>query len=182
MAFTIACSVGGTAVHYGIGRHVKDLSLHDIEHALKVSEQPYFRKCKSLIHAQFWYLAEITYVITCFLIKLSAVLYLLRIVVKQSHVVIIYISLALYSAMTVVFFIYLMIQCAPVEYLWTQYSGAAGSCMSTHKIADLSYAHSTIGIVTDIALGSVPTMIVWNLKLTKRTRTSVGLVLGLGSL
>jgi len=54
--------------------------------------------------------------------------------------------------------------------------------MSTHKIAALAYVHSALGVVTDVSLGLVPTLIVWDLQLSKRTKFSVAIILALGSL
>jgi hypothetical protein len=62
----IACSLSG--IHYGTGRHLKDISPEDIPKAL-----------------YFWWLCELLYAITTASIRLSIALFLLRICINPSQ-------------------------------------------------------------------------------------------------
>jgi hypothetical protein len=135
-----------------------------------------------LNYLQFWCLAEILYVPTVALIKCSIALYLIRIAVKPIHIWTVCLSMAIFLAYSVGFFVVLLMQCRPISFYWRQALGDTdGVCWDTKTVAGVAYGHGGTSVLTDITLGIIPAFIVADLQITKRTKVAVAFTLALGS-
>jgi hypothetical protein len=81
-----------------------------------------------------------------------------------------------------IYFFFVIFQCKPVSYLWTQYTNGEGSCLSVDILANVTYAHAAMSAITDWALGILPIFFVRKMKMNPRTKISVILILSLGFL
>jgi len=80
------------------------------------------------------------------------------------------------------YFFVVIFQCNPVDYFWTQYLGAKGTCVSPTLVANSTYAASAVHAWADWTLGILPIFLVWNLAMTPRTKMTVALILALGAI
>jgi len=80
------------------------------------------------------------------------------------------------------YFFFLLFQCTPISYIWTQYNSGSGHCLSGNTLANVTYAHAAMSALTDWAFGILPIFFVWKLKMNPRTKLSVILILSLGFL
>lgn len=118
---------------------------------------------------------------TCVL-KISIGVFLIRICVRTSQQITIWIVMAIQTVFSIIYFFVIVFQCTPVIYFWTMYSGGSGTCLASTIIADFTYAHSAISVFTDWTLGVLPVFLVWNLKMNARTKISVAIILALGAM
>ncbi|TVY81540.1 hypothetical protein LSUE1_G001882 [Lachnellula suecica] len=162
--FTLYCTFVLLGVKYGTGRHLADLPPANIPEALK-----------------WWWCCELAYVASTAVLKASICVFLNRICVRRSQRLTIWIVLAIHTAFSVFYFFLIVFQCHPVVYFWTQYLGDTGGCVASNVIPDATYAHSAVSALTDWTLGILPIFLVWSLKMSPRTKVSVGLILALGA-
>ena len=80
------------------------------------------------------------------------------------------------------FLFVVIFQCHPVEYYWTQWIFAKGSCVSANVIADAAYAHSAVSFASDWILGLLPIWLLWKVQITTRRKAGISVLLGLGLL
>lgn len=159
----IACSLSG--IHYGTGRHLKDISPEDIPKAL-----------------YFWWLCELLYAITTASIRLSIALFLLRICINPSQRWVIYGTLTMVFSFSIFYFFLALFQCKPVSFFWRQYAGLEGSCINQAVVPNAAIAHSVVSFTADWILGLLPVVLLWHLKMNTRTKVSVAGLLSLGLL
>lgn len=88
--------------------------------------------------------------------------------------------MAVVVAFSTAYFFFLLFQCHPIQFFWTQFYNDNGSCLSKDSLANVTYAHAAISAVTDWAFGLLPISFVWNMKMNRRTKLSVVLILSLG--
>ncbi|RDW88221.1 hypothetical protein BP6252_00253 [Coleophoma cylindrospora] len=153
-------------VHYGTGRHITEVPATDFVLGMKA-----------------WWLAEIFYVSSTTVLKISIGFFLLRVCIKTYQRVIIWVVMAVMGLFSTFYFILVIVQCQPSSYFWTQYADTAGgSCLSASFISGSTYTHSAISVWADWTLGILPIFLVWGLNLNARTKVSVALILALGAL
>ncbi|KAM3086189.1 hypothetical protein ACMFMF_000144 [Clarireedia jacksonii] len=114
---------------------------------------------------------------------MSIASYLIRIAIKPMHIWFIYLSMGLFLAYSVGFFVVLLMQCRPIVHFWRQVLGDTdGICWETSIIAGVAYGHGGTSVLTDLTLGIIPAFIVADLQITKRTKIAVAFTLALGSI
>lgn len=118
---------------------------------------------------------------TCVAAKISIIIALLRITVDRVHAYILYASMALATAVGVIFFFFTMFQCTPVEYFWNRAQpGASGTCVSNSVLIGIAYLYSVGAAITDLTIGLLPVALIWNLRMSPRTKGAIVAILGIG--
>ncbi|CAG5179638.1 uncharacterized protein ALTATR162_LOCUS9386 [Alternaria atra] len=148
------CAIAG--VHYGTGRHFKDLSPEGIYKALR-----------------YWWLCYIAYCLSMIGAKISIGLFLLRITPKKIHHWIIYTVMGLTVLTGIVFLFVTVFQCMPISYFWGQALGADGSCINIYVIIGLTYLYSVISAICDFTFGLLPIVLVWDLNMSKNSKIAL---------
>ncbi|KAF2682069.1 hypothetical protein K458DRAFT_370612 [Lentithecium fluviatile CBS 122367] len=144
------CAIGG--IHYGTGRHAKDLTEESMYKALR-----------------YWWLCYIAYCFTMISAKISIGLFLLRVAVRPLHRKLILIVMGLTVLTGVVFFFVTLLQCTPVSYFWDR-SIEGGKCVNVYVIIGLTYLYSAISAICDFTFGILPIFMVWNLNMARDSK------------
>lgn len=131
---------------------------------------------------QYIFASEVLYVITMAITKVSIGVYFLRLSSQRYQFWIIYSVMALTCLVSSAYFVFVLLQCQPISYLWNMFEDGSGSCLSTSIRADVTYAHAAMSALTDWAYGILPITFVWKMKMNPRTKLSVVLILSLGFL
>tara|TARA_R110002060_G_scaffold15924_7_gene22170 strand:- start:1497 stop:1838 length:342 start_codon:yes stop_codon:yes gene_type:complete len=111
---------------------------------------------------------------------MSIAVFLLRIAVKKSHRIILYMTMAGVMIFSIGYFLFLVFQCSPVDYFWNQFSAKPGSCLAPEIVGALTYAHSGLNAFADIVLAVLPVVIVSQLQMNPRTKLTVSIILSMG--
>ncbi|KAK0105295.1 hypothetical protein ONS95_004321 [Cadophora gregata] len=128
----------------------------------------------------YWFSTELAYVLTTCILKMSIAVFLLRIAVKKSHRIILYVTTAGVIIFSIGYFLFLVFQCSPVDYFWNQFSLKPGSCLSPELVGAMTYAHSGLNALADIILAALPVVIVSQLQMNPRTKLTVSIILSMG--
>jgi len=162
--FTTYAGMVFGGVHWGSGRHMEDLTLRQIENAMKL-----------------WYICELFYITSTTFLRLSAGYFLLRVAICQTHRHIIHTCNIMNVLFNIGFFFYAVFQCNPIDFWWTRFDGKhAGTC-SAQASADLTYAQSALSALIDGTYGILPIFILWDLHLNTRKKILVGAILSLAA-
>lgn len=148
------CAIAG--VHYGTGRHFKDLTPEGIFVAMR-----------------YWWICYIAYCLTMIAAKISIGLFLLRITPKKIHHWIIYTVMGLTVLTGLVFLFVTIFQCTPVSYFWGQALGAKGSCINIYVIIGLTYLYSVLSGICDFTFGILPIVLVWDLNMSRNQKLAL---------
>lgn len=76
-------------------------------------------------------------------------------------------------------------QAEPVEYAWTRYSTGpheSGRCNASIAATSITYIATIMNIIADWMLAILPATVVWQAQLDKRTKISISIILGMGSM
>ncbi|KAH7318674.1 hypothetical protein B0I35DRAFT_479159 [Stachybotrys elegans] len=161
--FSVSCIFILLGVTSGLGRHNEAITNDDDE-----------------VAALKWQaLATATYILDMMLIKLSIGVFLLRIAVTPVYTWIIRTSLFIIFVWSMVLFFWNMFQCNPVEKQW-DFRILDGQCVSVDQIVAAAYAISVMTILSDWLYALLPIPMLWNVKMTTQTKTTVIAILGLG--
>lgn len=116
------------------------------------------------------------------LAKISIAVALLRLTVKKAHHIIIWSTIGLTVAVSIMFWLVLMLNCHPISYFWNYADpSATGTCMSANNLVKVAYVYSCLTIVSDLTLGILPIFLVWKLQMSYRTKIAVGGILSMGA-
>ncbi|ETS77036.1 hypothetical protein PFICI_10910 [Pestalotiopsis fici W106-1] len=162
ISFTLFVTCAITGVHYGTGRHHKDLSTPQIETAMK-----------------YWWLCYIWYCVSMITSKLSIGVFLLRITVQRIHHYILYLAMFCSVLTGLVFFFVTLFQCNPITYFWYK-SGQEGTCVDAGIIAALTYLYSAISVIADFTFALLPLHMIRGLQMNRRTKYALIPILGMG--
>ncbi|KAH8591728.1 hypothetical protein B0O99DRAFT_577950 [Bisporella sp. PMI_857] len=161
--FTTLCSLLLQATNYGLGAHMHSIPSDMLETGLK-----------------YVFICELLYVMTTTVAKLSIGVYFLRLSSKKYQVQIIYATLGVVMLFSAMYFFFLLFQCTPIQFYWTQFDDGRGSCLSRSVLANVTYAHAAMSAATDWSFGILPIFFVWKMTMNPRTKLSVVLILSLG--
>lgn len=75
---------------------------------------------------------------------------------------------------------YIIFQCTPVSYAWN--TDQDGSCLPATYLTNVYYACTAVNIMTDWVTAILPIPLLWNVRLERSEKLSVGAILGLGIL
>lgn len=100
--------------------------------------------------------------------------------VYPAHRQIMYAVTVLTVIISIIFFIFIMIQCSLVSYFWTQMRGdTSGKCRFINEIIIMLYLFSATLALFDLTMGILPILLVRNLQMNKRTKIAVAGLLGM---
>lgn len=134
------------------------------------------------IGLKYIFVCELLYVLTTAIAKLSIGVYFLRLASKKYQVRVIYTTMTAVMIFSTMYFFFLLFQCSPISFIWSQYEDGKGTCLGPTVIANVAYAHAAMSAVTDWSFGILPVFFVWKMKMNPRTKLSVILILSLGFL
>lgn len=114
--------------------------------------------------------------------KISIAVSLLRLAVKKTHRISLWITITATIVIGLLFWLVLLLECRPISYFWNQMDGeSTGSCPPVDVLLDIAYVHSATTVVCDLTLGILPIFLVWHLQMNRRTKMAVGGILSLGA-
>jgi hypothetical protein len=134
------------------------------------------------IGLKYTFVCELLYVMTTAVAKASIGVYFLRLASKKYQVRVIYTTLGAVMIFSTMYFFFLLFQCSPISFIWSQYKNGKGKCLGHNVIANVAYAHAAMSAVTDWSFGILPVFFVWKMKMNPRTKFSVIIILSLGFL
>ncbi|KAJ5781315.1 hypothetical protein N7457_006475 [Penicillium paradoxum] len=167
MILNIVFAVSGIfGCKYGIGRTLDYFALHP-------DDYPRAMLC--------WWIAQLFYVLTCVVAKISIIIALLRITVDRIHGYILYAAMTLATAIGLVFFFFTLFECTPINYFWNHTKPTAkGKCVDPDVLIGIAYLYSVGAAVTDLTIGLLPVALIWNLRMNRRTKGAIVGILGIG--
>lgn len=127
---------------------------------------------------QWWWLGQMSYVITCVIAKISIALALLRLTVAKLHSLILWVVIGLSLGVGLVFWFMLTLQCIPVSFFWERTGD--GKCLSVDYLIDIAYLYSVVATLCDFTLGLLPIVLVWNLQMSRKTKYALAGILSMG--
>ncbi|KAH7397129.1 hypothetical protein BKA66DRAFT_408557 [Pyrenochaeta sp. MPI-SDFR-AT-0127] len=154
-ALCIVCS------YYGAGQFARDLPPLTISRGIK-----------------YFYIAEYFYAVSAMFIKISVAVTLLRIAVARKPFV--WTLWALIGATIIaalVFCIGIANICHPINTLWGESKGTCNLQLNTN----VSLFFSAIEILTDFSLSIMPAVLLWNVQMKGKVKSSVAVMLALAS-
>ncbi|OQE36696.1 hypothetical protein PENCOP_c011G05718 [Penicillium coprophilum] len=163
---TVFAICGIVGCQYGLGRKLAYFTQHpdDLHRAMLC-----------------WWIAQLFYVLTCVVAKVSIIIALLRITVSRIHAYILYAAMTLAAVVGIVFFFFTMFQCTPVDYFWNHTQpNAHGSCIDKDALIGIAYLYSVGAAITDLTIGLLPVALIWNLRMNRRTKGAMVAILGIG--
>jgi hypothetical protein len=108
---------------------------------------------------------------TMILAKVSIAVFLLRIVVKRTHVWTIYVAMTLTVLAGVIFFFVSLFQCHPISYFWNRHQD--GKCLNTDIVIALAFVYSIFAVISDFTFALLPIFLVWSLKMERRAKLAL---------
>ncbi|KAJ5592039.1 uncharacterized protein N7459_002408 [Penicillium hispanicum] len=128
-----------------------------------------------------WWLGQMFYVMTCVVGKISIIITLLRITVRRAHAWVLYGVTCLATSVGLVFLFFTIFECHPISYFWERLSTTEhGRCVSKQVLIDIAYLYSVGAAVTDLTIGLFPVVLIWNLRMNRRTKVAIVGILGIG--
>lgn len=106
----------------------------------------------------------------------------MRITVKRTHIVLLYIVMVLTVLAGLVFFFLMLLQCKPVSYFWNRTAmdpNTEGYCISINIIITMTYVYSAFAAACDFTVGILPIFIVHKLHMKKEAKVAVIGILGM---
>jgi hypothetical protein len=125
------------------------------------------------------YFAIILWCFTMTLIKTSVVLTLLRLPLKRTWKIMLYIILAVQLSFGFSNTVYNLCKCQPYHAAWDM-SVYPRKCVSEHIDVMVSHLGSSMNIATDLLLSIAPMLIFWNLRRPLRERILICSLTGIG--
>ncbi|EFX05739.1 integral membrane protein [Grosmannia clavigera kw1407] len=121
---------------------------------------------------------QLFYVLASPFIKISICANLIRIATQRRYVYPLYLASLLSTAMTVMAFIIVFIQCIPFTASWT----GNGKCISIRIIIIPTYVFSAVNIFVDWVVAILPAFILWDLQLRRKLKLLCYSILAVGVL
>ncbi|OTB01368.1 hypothetical protein M426DRAFT_14531 [Hypoxylon sp. CI-4A] len=149
----------------GTGKHRSDLSPENNTTAL-----------------HFWFVCEVTYVITATIVKLSVGVFLLRLCIIKWHTWLLRILMIASVILGTAYEFVVLFQCQPISTFWEEAPGTVGKCLENDPVVITTYIASIMNCFADWAFGILPMFIVWSLNMRKKTRIMVMGILGFASI
>ncbi|OTB20559.1 hypothetical protein K445DRAFT_362705 [Daldinia sp. EC12] len=163
--FILYCAAVMISISYGAGQHLRDIPTENIPKILKMR-----------------WVAEIIYIVTSLLVKLTVGIFLFRICSQAWQKTVICTVLLLCLVYHLFYAFMTAFQCQPVAYFWFRYTtNMEGKCWGNDLVMGCTYAAAGINAFTDWVLGLLPIALVRNLELSKRSKILVSCTLALGS-
>ncbi|KAI1771496.1 hypothetical protein F4818DRAFT_454617 [Hypoxylon cercidicola] len=121
---------------------------------------------------------QLLYLWTSPLVKLSAGFFLMRIIPTVYYKRILHGVMAFLIIYTVVCQIALLLQCRNLAIIWDD--RVQTTCWPVPTLQGISYTYTVMNIITDLFFALLPIPMLWNVRISTRTKASLICVLGLG--
>lgn len=112
-------------------------------------------------------------------LKLSIVIFLLRIAIERTHRIILWICIITLEVYSVFFLLLFIFQCTPISYFWEMFLGKTGHCINNDIIVGSFYGFSILTCITDWTFSIIPIFIVSKLQMDRKQKITVAFLLGL---
>ncbi|TLD37179.1 hypothetical protein E2P81_ATG03991 [Venturia nashicola] len=142
-----------------------------------------FLRISDLSPALNWLMtAEVFYVLTMLVLKISLGLFLLRIMVKRWQQQVVYVAMTTSTLMSTGYFFFACFQCGYTHGdAWTFFlRKLSNQCVTPEQIIVVSYTHAGITAATDLLFTALPLFMLRGSKVMGRERVIVSLILVLG--
>lgn len=127
-----------------------------------------------------WYTCEVLYSPITIAIRLSICIFLLRLAVMKLHRWILIVNIGIITIISIAYFFVMVLQCDPPHHFWKQVYGDSGTCIDPNIVPNATIAHSVISAVSDWIVGLLPIVILWHVKINRRTKATIALLLSFG--
>ncbi|KAI8940037.1 hypothetical protein NX059_003759 [Plenodomus lindquistii] len=125
------------------------------------------------------YVLEVLYVVQVTLLKLTLLMFFLRIFPTTGTRRVVWATIAFTIAWGFTFTIAVIFQCWPISYFWTSWDEASsGKCIDINA---LGWSQAIISIVLDVWMLCVPLYVVCHLQMSWRKKASVAVMFGVGA-
>lgn len=177
LIFTVYCASVLYIEAHGGGTHVTSYS--QLVDLTKVSALGASRM--ELTKLQWSISAEVTYVATVMVLKISLGIFFARIVVNEWQRILIYVAVAGSAVSSVASFFYCLFRCGPNlnDYVLRQISN---KCTPRPLDRFFAYQHASFATLTDFIFAALPIFILWGTNMDRRSKMSVGAILSLAAL
>lgn len=126
------------------------------------------------------YALEILYFIQIVLVKMTLLLFFLRIFTRRMTRILIKCTIAFNTLFGIVFTVIAIFPCQPISYYWNRFDGASqGRCVDINALV---WANAGISIVLDVWMLALPLYEVFRLQMSWRKRLGVTLMFFVGTL
>lgn len=147
-----------TAMKYGFGRHVTELSHQEVSNYLKV-----------------FYTGQLSWICASTTVKLAVLLFYWRIFPSRTFHRVIYGIATFIICWFIACIVTYVIQCNPVYLFWEP--TAAGYCINRNQFY---LASAILGLITDVVLVTMPMPIVWGLRMATKKKFALMVVFLMG--
>ncbi|KAF2488845.1 hypothetical protein BU16DRAFT_519776 [Lophium mytilinum] len=120
---------------------------------------------------------EITYYCLVYCIKMSILLFYLRIAAERIFQILCKATMALLSMFVTVCIVVCLVQCLPLHKMWDLTGLVHGRCLNTTAFF---YSTSGFNIVTDIWMLALPLKTLWTIQRPKREKIALFIIFGMG--
>lgn len=128
----------------------------------------------------YFYAIEILYFLEVGMLKLSLLLFYIRIFPNRRVHQLLWGTVAFVSVTSLLYTFLSIFQCTPISYFWTKWDGTShGYCVDMAKVA---WSNAGISIVVDVWMLATPLWQLRSLQLDWRKKLGVGLMFGVGTL
>ncbi|KAL6228815.1 hypothetical protein BDW75DRAFT_246300 [Aspergillus navahoensis] len=130
-------------------------------------------------------ICQLLYFVSTYLIKLSFIFTLLRIVTERRYTYTLYVGIASGAVITILTWFWLLFFCNPISYFWRKQPSpdVQGHCKPLASLTILTIIHGSWILLADLTLGIViPALLLSKLQMHPRSKLSVLGLLGLGSI
>ncbi|KZL88331.1 integral membrane protein, partial [Colletotrichum incanum] len=163
--FTTYLTMSIMGVAHGQGRDATEISPEDRRIAL-----------------QYFFSAELLYIITTILLKVCVGILLLRIAIVPTHIWILRIILFVTVLFGVGYLFLVGFQCRPISKFWDQSPRSPGHCFKTSIVLGTTFTAAILNCIADCTFGLLPLFIVWSLHMRRKTKALVSILLSFASI
>lgn len=107
------------------------------------------------------------HVLSNMVVTASIVIMLLRLSVRPTRKIILYITCFVTKIYNALFFFLFIFHCIPSKYFWTRFTGSSGSCL-TSILVGVTYGYAAITCAGDLVFSSLPVLLVWSLQMGRK--------------
>lgn len=128
--------------------------------------------------AEYMLYSQVLYGLSMPLVKASVVFMLLHFTTEKKYRWTLYVMQFIATVMAIVGILASLLYCRPVHAYWNPLLGKCGNFMVVVRIG---YAWTAVGIATDWCTSILPWFVVRKLQMSRRSKTSIMVILGLGA-
>ncbi|KAI0197504.1 hypothetical protein F4808DRAFT_296525 [Astrocystis sublimbata] len=161
VAYAIFASFTLVALHYGYG---------------VFTPEPWHNP---MLAIKFFFVCQLTYVITSMFVKVGIALVLLRINVRRSFRYIIFITLGFFLTSAIQFLLLLALQCRPITSTW---GATPGECFPYAVVRTSGIVYSGFDIAANFIYSFLPVAMIYNVQMSLRLKFSATFLLSIGFL